>query len=147
MDPRNKPVASLSVPPEYGMLGTLRQFVSEQGKQLGLSDQELDSLSLAVDEAATNIIEHAVRGMPHEITCTCTLDDQDGTVLCKLDYDAPRAFEPEDTPKKEAILSRVRSLKPGGLGVYLVHTLVDHVEYGRSGGRNVIVLRMHSENR
>ena len=138
--------SSLSVPPEYGILGMLRQFVIEQARSFGLSDHAIDSLTLAVDEAATNIIEHAVRGMPHAITCTCRRDEPSATVLCQLDYDSPHPFTLEEPPKKAAIHERVRSLTPGGLGVYLVHTLVDAVEYGRSGEKNVILLKMRLDN-
>jgi anti-sigma regulatory factor (Ser/Thr protein kinase) len=40
-------------------------------------------------------------------------------------------------------------MERGGLGVYLVHTLVDRVEYGRQGRRNIIVLtkRMSQSSR
>lgn len=122
------------------MLITLREFVRSESKRCGLSAAAIDQLSLAVDEAATNIIEHAVRGMPHAITCTCVIDDVGEALICTLDYESPMAFTPEATPKSDSIRARVGAMQRGGLGVYLVHTLVDSVEYSREGRRNRIVL-------
>ncbi len=132
--------ATLSVPPEFGMLVKLREFVRAESARCGLRPAAIDQLSLAVDEAATNIIEHAVRGMPQEITCTCQLGKAGDEMICTLDYESPKAFEPKPPPKLDSIRERVRSLARGGLGVYLVHSLVDRVEYARKGRRNVIVL-------
>ena len=131
----------MSIRADYRMLSKLRRFIATVGAELGLDKPALDALTLAVDEAATNIIEHAVRDRPHEITCRCMEDGSRQEVVCVLGYDANGPFQPAALPSREEISERLRSLQPGGLGVYLVHSLVDGVEYGREGTTNVIVLR------
>ena len=71
------------------------------------------------------------------------IDVKNDEIICEIFYDADDFFTPDRTPDREEILNRVQSFKRGGLGVYLVHTLVDKVEYRREGDRNVICLIKH----
>jgi serine/threonine-protein kinase RsbW len=133
----------LSVPAEYPALTKLRAFVREQALDRGMSGKDAEALALAVDEAATNIISHVTKGLPHIIECACENDVKNDEIICEIFYDADDFFTPDRTPDREEILNRVQSFKRGGLGVYLVHTLVDKVEYRREGDRNVICLIKH----
>ena len=45
-------------------LSTIREFVSENANDAGLSKEEIDDIILAVDEACTNIIKHAYKSFP-----------------------------------------------------------------------------------
>jgi serine/threonine-protein kinase RsbW len=139
---------SITLAADYSVLKELREFVSDIGRLAGLDDAELDALSLAVDEAATNIISHTAPDAPHKFSCTCSAHIPEHELVCKLSYDAEDLFAPIEPPSTADIQNRVQSMKRGGLGVYLMHTLVDEVDYRREGIQNVICLvkRVHDDS-
>ena len=53
---------SLHVPSSTQNLALIREFVTSVGAQAGLGEDDVAKLELAVDEACTNVIEHAHRG-------------------------------------------------------------------------------------
>jgi anti-sigma regulatory factor (Ser/Thr protein kinase) len=130
----------LTIRADYALLAELRDFVRLAGTKVGLSEEERDKLVLAIDEAATNIITHAAKNHPEAIDCRCTMDDNQQTLVCELVYDTHDHFDPETTPKHEDIQKRVQEFKRGGYGLFLMHTLVDSIEYRREGNRSVIRL-------
>jgi serine/threonine-protein kinase RsbW len=56
---------TLHVPSSTENLALIREFVTAVGTQAGFTDDEVARLELAVDEACTNVIEHAYG---HDIT-------------------------------------------------------------------------------
>ena len=45
-------------------LSSLRDFISDNANNAGLSTDDIDDIILAVDEACTNIIKHAYKSVP-----------------------------------------------------------------------------------
>lgn len=132
----------------YALLSKLREFVHEAGGRVGLDAKERESLVLAIDEAATNIITHAVKKSSEEFDCCCWLDQESRSVICELVYDAEDLFAPGEAPTEESIRKRVTEFKRGGYGVYLMHSLVDTIEYRREGKKNVIrLVKKHQEEK
>ncbi|MFZ6026702.1 MAG: ATP-binding protein, partial [Chloroflexota bacterium] len=80
-------------PGRYSSLEPLSQFVIEQATASGLSEAEIYGIQLAVDEAATNIIEHGYGGEGEgEIICQCE-SFQEGLRVILKDHVQP--FHPE----------------------------------------------------
>lgn len=123
---------------DFSNLDHIREFVAQAARDAGLDDKEAYAVQLAVDEAASNIIEHAYRDMPGgqiEITCSQRLDG-----LAVILRDHGRSFDPKQVrkPNLGAKLSR-RSI--GGLGLYMIHKLMDDVHYEATvGAGNVLTL-------
>ncbi len=81
---------------------------------------------LAVDEACTNIIKHAYKSFPEgEIVIHLKFDHKKLTVEIK---DYGKAFEPELIPPPD-LQKYYRQRRIGGLGMYLMKTLMDEVKY------------------
>lgn len=123
---------------EFNNLDRIRDFVAQAALDAGLGDEEIYAVQLAVDEAATNIIEHAYRdivGGQIEITCYRRTD---GLAVILRDHGV--SFDPSRIrqPNLKAKLSR-RTV--GGLGVHLIHQLMDEVRYqSEPGVGNVLTL-------
>lgn len=130
----------LRIRASYAFLAKLREFVRHAGGEVGLSESERDKIVLAIDEAATNIITHASRKNEEAIDCCCTINATSHELVCELVYDAEDLFDPVHSPTEEAIRARVQAFRRGGYGVYLMHNLVDTVEYRREGKKNIIRL-------
>jgi anti-sigma regulatory factor (Ser/Thr protein kinase) len=104
----------------------IREFVASVGTQAGLSPGEVAKLELAVDEACANVIEHAYGSdVTKEVSVRATLDDQ---ILEIFVIDSGVGFDPSSIEQKE--LDKLVALrKSGGLGMRLIKSLMDTVEY------------------
>jgi anti-sigma regulatory factor (Ser/Thr protein kinase) len=104
----------------------IREFVTSIGTQAGLPPGEVAKLELAVDEACANVIEHAYGSdVTKEVSVRATLDDQ---ILEIFVIDSGVGFDPSSIEQKE-LDKLVAARKSGGLGMRLIKSLMDIVEY------------------
>lgn len=118
--------------PEY--LRVVRAAVTQISMLAGFSKLECSKIVLAVDEACSNVIRHAYKnknGQPIVMTCNILPTKLEITIL---DYG-----EPADIKN---IKSRpLDDIRPGGLGVYIIRSVMDEVEYNNLA-KNVNILTM-----
>jgi anti-sigma regulatory factor (Ser/Thr protein kinase) len=101
----------------------------------GLSDEEFGDVRLAVEEAVSNTIRHGYADRePHPILVRASLE---GGALCVEIEDDARAFNPLEAPLPDVTLP-VEEKSPGGLGILLLRSVADRVEYRRAEGKNVL---------
>ena len=114
----------------YKYLEDMRQFAAQAAKDAGMDDAEVYVVKLAVDEACTNIIEHAY-GVENEgeIECTCDAEDDRLTVILR---DHGKPFDPSSVTEPD-LSSGLEKRPLGGLGVYLMRQLMDEVRYESFG--------------
>jgi len=126
-------------PPRRETLPRISRFIEECLTSAGADEDDRFAMTLAVDEACTNIVLHG--GPPGEsmIRVTCTVTREAITVEIE---DRGRPFDPQTVPlpDTDAPLSHRRI---GGLGVYFIRTLTDRIEYGNRDGTNRLVLVRH----
>ncbi len=85
-------------------------------------DRERQGITLAVDEAVTNVIRHAYHNDPNnQITVRCRIAPDALEIVL---HDFGTSADPEKIRGRE--LSEVR---PGGLGVHLIQAYMDEVRY------------------
>ena len=107
-------------------LSQIRDFVYSTALEVGISTEIIDNIILAVDEACTNIIKHAYKSYPEgEIIVKLQYSDKKFTVLI-IDYGVP--FKPETIPDPD-LQKYYRQHRVGGLGMYLMKSLMDEVKY------------------
>lgn len=105
---------------------TIRKFINNKAKSFGFSSNEVEDIVLAVDEACTNIIEHSYHSKPNfdiEINVSFT----NGNFVIRI-IDYGETFEPGSFKEPNLELYR-KQRRVGGLGVYLMKTLLDEVKY------------------
>ena len=122
----------LRIPSQTDNLGMIREFVSKVADKVGFDEDDIGKIELACDEACTNIIKHAYA----QKNGNQTLD-----VLIKVEFDKfilvvtdhGKGFDPQKikTPHMEQYLAE---FKVGGLGIYLMKTLMDEVDYNIQPG-------------
>jgi len=124
---RNKNKAGeLRVKSKTENLSEIRDFVSTNALAAGMPAATIDNMILAVDEACTNIIKHAYKLSPQgEIIIKIDYDEEKFTITI-IDYG--KSFEPERVPRPD-LQKYYREHKVGGLGMYLMKSLMDDVEY------------------
>lgn len=123
---------SLTIESRTERLIAVREFVSEAAREFGFADEEIGKIALAVDEACTNIIKHAYRFDPSK-NLIVSVKQANGAFQVSI-QDTGLQFNPAQIhrPDMKEYLSHFRR---GGLGVYLMKSLMDKVEYDIKPGR------------
>jgi serine/threonine-protein kinase RsbW len=118
----------LKLPIETVNLEIVREFVARIAKNMEFSEENIHRIELAVDEASTNVMKHAYRNAKSNqkyllIEVTAFKDRIEIDVI-----DTGKGFDPSNiqTPEMDVYLKK---MKRGGLGLYLIKTLMDKVEY------------------
>jgi len=107
-------------------LSDIRDFVYTSASEAGILTDVIENIILAVDEACTNIIKHAYKSYPEgEITIKIKYSDKKFTILI-IDHGAP--FKPETIPDPD-LQKYYLQHRIGGLGMYLMKSLMDEVKY------------------
>ena len=123
---RKNNASELTVKSQTENLSEIRDFVSENALEAGIPSSTIDNIILAVDEACTNIIKHAYKLSPKgEIIIRIDYDEEKFTITI-IDYG--KSFEPDRIPRPD-LQKYYLEHRVGGLGMYLMKSLMDNVEY------------------
>ncbi len=129
--------SSLTVAGLYKNLIVIANFVTEWAIEAGLGERAVYAVQMAVDEACSNIIEHAYGGEGKgDIHLQCQ-SLNDGLQITITDLGA--GFEPDavSAPNLHAPLEERDS---GGLGLFLMKQLMDEVKFNFSETGNILVM-------
>ncbi|MGF1506002.1 MAG: ATP-binding protein [Chloroflexi bacterium] len=129
------------VPAHIDTVRKVTRIAAEYAASAGLSEDAVFECRLAVDEACMNIIEHAY-DFDESAVIEVHLEAHHGEWHMHL-TDFGEAYDP-DTVDMRPLRSRdINQLQPGGLGLYLMHRVMDEVHYTASphGNRLVMVKR------
>lgn len=119
-------IRTITLLARYGSLGKIREFVADSAQTCGLVPAAVYAVQLAVDEAFTNIIEHAYGGECYEeIQCACQIEA--GRLTIKL-RDCGRPFSPGEVPDPDTNAA-LEQRQAGGLGLYFMRNLMDEVHF------------------
>jgi anti-sigma regulatory factor (Ser/Thr protein kinase) len=117
----------LSVPARFDQLIRLTAFAVESARTVGFEKLQLDRIELAMDEACSNIIEHAYAGSAGRIDIE--IEAEPDSYIRIVLTDTGKAFEPDKVPAYVPCTSEtdVNGLKVGGLGIHLMRQAMDEV--------------------
>jgi serine/threonine-protein kinase RsbW len=124
----NQPVAhtdnslatvELRIPSKAEWVAVARLAVAAVANRLNFSIEDIEDVKLAVAEACTNCIQHASGN--ESILITCETEPESLTVRVR---DFGHGTRPEAIQSR-----RVDEPRVGGLGVFLIRSLMDAVEY------------------
>lgn len=119
-------------------LVVVRKFVAEAAIRSGIDEDTTNRIILAVDEACTNIIRHAYKNKSTEPIEISIIQNKNRFEVLITDYGKP--FNPNSV-KEPDIKTNLKNYKKGGLGMFLMRSLVNEVEYRREkDGKNVVRL-------
>lgn len=129
-------------PAKFEYLDEIREFVAETARASGFSEKTIYSLQLAADEAASNIIEHAYKGVKNA-TLAITCDFENNHIIITM-HDTGLAFDSKAV-KQPNLKANLNERQIGGLGVYLMRKLMDSVEYESSKSGNLLTMTKRRE--
>jgi anti-sigma regulatory factor (Ser/Thr protein kinase) len=130
--------ASLVLRSDRTELRRLGELAERFGADHHLSDDDVMAINLVLDEVVTNVIEHGYADSGgHKIHVSLALD---GAALTIRVEDEGRAFDPTRAPPPD--LDRpLEERQVGGLGIHIVRSVMDAVDYERRDGKNVLTMR------
>ncbi len=130
-------------PAKFESLDGIRQFVAHRARSFGFSEKDIYFIQLAADEAASNVIEHAYEGVANgKIEMTC--DFKDGQLIITL-ADHGRAFDPSRV-KEPDLSASLSDRQIGGLGIYLMRSLMEDVQYRSAKTGNLLIMRKRKKS-
>ena len=136
---------SIQIESKTEELIAVRDFVSLAAQEFGFSDEDVSKIALAVDEACTNVIKHAYR---YDVTKDLKVSIRGKKNSFEVTiHDNGRIFDPNGVkpPDMKEYLSHFRK---GGLGVYLMKSLMDKVEYDiKPGSPNQVRLTKYLQSK
>lgn len=116
----------LSFPGRFDSLAAIGEFVVRAAEAAGLDERAVYAVELAVDEACSNIIEHAYGGEGRgDIEIAWRISSDGLTVTLR---DRGRPFDPAAVPTLEPRGS-LKERDDRGLGLHLMRQLMDEVRF------------------
>jgi anti-sigma regulatory factor (Ser/Thr protein kinase) len=132
MDP---PVERLILPASAGSISTLTEFVRRGAVEAGIAESDLAKLDLVLEEVLINVARYAYT--PETGAVEVAYAASGPHKLYVEIADSGRLFNPLQANPPD--LSRGLADRPiGGLGVFLVKSMVDSIAYRRDGDRNIL---------
>jgi anti-sigma regulatory factor (Ser/Thr protein kinase) len=133
------PSFRLEVAPDVAEIPRLNDWVEARCEEAGIVGDSVFKLTLALEEAVTNVIQHAFTGAPppHRIEVTLAVD-ADRVIAEVIDNGHP--FDPFAAPEPDRT-APLEARDVGGLGIHLIRRMMDAADYRRTDGENRLRLQ------
>lgn len=128
----------LKIPSQRDNLEIIRNFVSSVAQRVGFGEDDINKIELAVDEACTNVIQHAYDGDgSKQIDIAIKIGYEKFSVIVT---DRGKSFDMNDVEMPD-MKEYLAELRVGGLGIYLMRMLMDEVSYtSKPDGENEVTM-------
>lgn len=131
----------LTIRSDPRLLAAVRCLVRAWVERNGFDANEAGRIVLAIDEACSNAIRHAYEGRCHESMELRLRSDPKALELILCDHGSPCAKDKSAPRKLET--PTPDNLRPGGLGVQLIHEVFDEVDFRSGSPRgNCVTMRL-----
>ncbi len=123
----------LHFPSDPRLLQIVRSVVGQTAALTGFDEDDVQFIILAVDEACANVIRHAYGGRTDgDIVLSCSTKDN------RVEF---RLRDQGKAAEKARMRSRsLDDVRPGGLGLHLIQSIMDEVRYDAGSGGNELFL-------
>ncbi len=131
----------LKVPAKAQYVGVTRLAISGLASRLGFTFDEIEDLKIAASEAVTNAVQHAYGDCEGEVIVGCALFEDKMEIMIA---DSGNSFDFEETKKHIGPYSDgedAQFLREGGLGLYLMESLMDEVKVHREEGVTIFMTK------
>ena len=132
----------IRVPAKPQFVSVIRLTISGLASRIGFNYDEIEDLKIAASEAITNVVHHAYKEEDEgEIVIGCALY-KEKIELMVADYGS--SFNFEEVKSKIGPYhpeENIAGLREGGLGLYLMETLMDEVMINNDSGVTVFMTK------
>lgn len=135
-------LSKIVLPAKLEHLQDFLRLTSQCAREQGLSNKRINEIELAAEEALVNIFHYAYQEKEGEVEVVCRTDQEARLIIEILDTGLP--FNPLSKKDPDLTLD-ITERKIGGLGVYLMKTLMDEVHYRREDDKNILNLVVYKK--
>jgi serine/threonine-protein kinase RsbW len=125
------------MPARLESLPELTAFITDQAQKIGLPQDNIDFICLAVEEALVNVFNYAYPAATGDVEVHVNASGKPPLGVEIRDTGA--AFNPLSLPEPD-LEADVAQRKVGGLGIFLIRRMADQVQYRREGNSNILTL-------
>lgn len=115
----------IKLPSDPRFLKIIRSGIAHISEICSLSDEVCNQITIAVDEAAANIIKHTYGGDNRQVIIVTFRIGSDRLEVVLRDF-GDKIDPDKIRPRK------LEDIRPGGLGVHLIKSAMDEVSYDNS---------------
>jgi serine/threonine-protein kinase RsbW len=113
----------------------VRDFIRSSLKEHGVSDLQISEMVLALDEMCSNLMIHAHQCNPDDLFELQIEVERDRPVIFEIiddgsSFDINQFSEPD-------LGNLVHEKRKGGLGIRLVKSIMDKIEYQQTSGKSI----------
>ena len=130
-------LSEIRLPASLENLPKFLESVSKCIAQQDFESQKTTEIEIALEEALVNVIKHAYKTKPGNVSISCLQDEKDRFVIEIEDNGPPFDVRAQDRPD---LGDKLADRKIGGLGIHFIKSLMSEVHYRRVGNRNVLRL-------
>jgi len=133
----SKNAITLSLKNTLSELESLRDRLAEFGESASLTPKNIFDLNLVLDELFTNIVCYGQKDDPGcniEVTLS-----QDRKTLTLSVEDSGIPFNPLEAEIPD-LEKGIEERAVGGMGIHIVKSIVDEIQYQRKGNKNILTL-------
>lgn len=127
-------------PGNFKSLEPISDYVIHKAQQLGFSPEEIYAIQTAVDEACSNIIDHAYEGENKGEIQIKVIEIDNGLKITLHDFGKP--FDPGEIDEPD-LISPLEMRKERGLGIFFIRQLMDKVifKFTPSNGNKLTLIK------
>lgn len=129
--PKTQKEYQLKIPSQSDNLAIIRDVVAKVASRVGFDTDEASKIELAVDEACTNVIKHAYANNSNQMIEVSIKVDQKKLII--IVADKGKGFNPDKIELPD-LNESIKEGRKGGLGLCLIKTLMDKVEFEMKPG-------------
>lgn len=135
----------IRAPSHSSSLRHIRSIITDLAQQVGFPEDEIAKIEMAVDEACSNVVEHAYAGdrdwswKQRDPEIRLDIHTEGNRLIIQI-TDHGQCFD-FATYRPTDILERIRGMHRGGYGISIMRKFMDEVEY-KSDDKNGNTLRL-----
>jgi serine/threonine-protein kinase RsbW len=136
----------LTIPAKAEYLHIVRLTLFGIASKVGFSFEQIEDMKVAVAEACNNVVLHAYEDTePGVLKIQFELEDSELSIHIK---DDGASFDYEQMVNKSSTLhdKTLKEATVGGLGIFMMHALMDKVQVRTNHGTEVILSKMLNRN-
>lgn len=128
----------IALRPDVSEVPRLLAWAERTGAAEGIAPEIMFRVALALEEAVTNVIRHAFGELPAPHVLRVQLEIGPGSLTAEV-LDNGRPFDPAAAPEPD-LSGAIKEREPGGLGIHLMRSMMDRIDYRHADGFNRLTL-------
>ncbi|MDA1142263.1 MAG: ATP-binding protein [Planctomycetota bacterium] len=124
---------TICIPATANFMRVVREAIQQAAEDFGFSEDDGAQIVMAVDEASTNVVQHGQSIEPdNQLKLYLRVVFSKDRLIVEL-IDKAKRFSPLDD-RGPTVKEFLASGKTHGIGLYVMHTLVDEIEHDYTEG-------------